>query len=254
MKLALDRYAHLNSLIHQWEQRSKLVGLLSLIFAFSFVETLPLLPFMVVVTGILYRLSELPFNFWLSRLRYPGFFIVVIVIFLPFFAGDTPLWEWGGLKIMQEGGEAVILIVTRFLCILTVSLVLFGTAPFPTSLQAMRSLGIPSELVDMALLAYRYLEELGETRVRMQRAMQLRGFQSTRFSRRQLNLLAGLTGSLLVRSYDRSKRVYQAMLLRGYGQVTSHKSLQQCDRQSLVLTGLFVVISLIFFWFEIVGM
>ena len=34
MKLGLDQYANLDSPIHRWEQRSKLVALIALIFAF----------------------------------------------------------------------------------------------------------------------------------------------------------------------------------------------------------------------------
>lgn len=69
----------------------------------------------------------------------------------------------------------------------------------------------------MTLLAYRYLEELGEMLTTMQRAMKLRGFQPRQFSSRNLRIFAQLTGSILIRSYERSQRVYQAMILRGYG-------------------------------------
>ncbi|MGB7521136.1 MAG: energy-coupling factor transporter transmembrane component T, partial [Spirulinaceae cyanobacterium] len=51
-----------------------------------------------------------------------------------------------------------------------------------------------------------------------QRAMKMRGFKNKKFSLRNLKILASLTGSLLVSSYEKSKRVYQAMILRGYGQ------------------------------------
>lgn len=217
MKLALDRYAYLDSPIHRWQQRSKLVALLALIFAFTFVEKLILLPAMIVVTLVLYALSRLPLSFLLTRLRYPGFFIVAVVVLLPFVAGDTVIFSLGSLTVRQEGCLAVLLIATRFLCILTVSLVLFGTAPFLASIKAMRSLGLPNAIGDMILLSYRYLEEFGETLTTMQRAMRLRGFQAKCLNRRTLKVLAQLAGSLLVRSYDQSKRVYQAMILRGYG-------------------------------------
>ncbi|NES82832.1 MAG: cobalt ECF transporter T component CbiQ, partial [Moorea sp. SIO2B7] len=210
-------YAHLDSPIHRWEQGSKLIALLALIFAFAFVEQLILLPAMIVVTTILYWVSQLPFSFLLRRLRYPGFFILAVVISLPFVAGDTVIFNLGMLSLKQEGCVSLLLIVTRFICILTVSLILFGTAPFLTSIKAMRSLGLPDVIVDMMLLSYRYLEELGDTLKNMQIAMQMRGFQRKSFSRRNLKVLAELTGTLIVRSYDQSKRVYQAMILRGYG-------------------------------------
>lgn len=217
MKLGLDTYADLDSVIHRWEQRSKLVAMIALMFAFAFVDTLILLPAMILVTAILYKLSGLPLSFLRQRLRYPGLFILVVVILIPFVTQGTVLLDLGFVSITVEGIRTVLLVATRFLCILTVGLVLFGTAPFLTSVQAMRSLRLPAIMVDMTLLAYRYLEELGETRLTMQRASHLRGFRSNRLNFHTLRTLSGLAGSLIIHSYDRSERVYQAMRLRGYG-------------------------------------
>ena len=248
MKLVLDKYAYLDSPIHRWEQNSKLLALLTLIFAFAFVQKLTLLIPMIVVTSILYNLSRLPLIFLLNRLRYPGFFILAVVIFIPFIAGETVIWQWGILAIKQEGCLAVLLIVTRFFCILTVSLVLFGTAPFLKSIRAMQGLGLPQIMIDMMLLSYRYLEELGEMLITMQRAMRLRGFNFHDFSSRNLRMIADLAGSLLVRSYEQSKRVYQAMILRGYGNNRQHKLLQivnlKQDLLSLITCIIVMIISL----------
>ena len=253
MRLTIDRYAYLDSPIHRWQQNYKLVGLISLIFAFSFVQKIILLPIIVVITAVIFYLSNLPLSFLLSRLRYPGWFILTIVVLLPFLAGDTVIFQWGWLSIKQEGVRASIVVSVRFFCILTVSLVLFGTAPFLSSIKSMRSLGLPQVMVDMTLLAYRYLEELGNMLTTMQRAIRLRGFQYKKFSRRNLRILAQLTGSLLIRSYERSNRVYQAMILRGYGYKftpvdrNNKKRFSQIDRQNLpiTLTTVIMAISLI---------
>jgi cobalt/nickel transport system permease protein len=247
MKLALDRYAHLDSPIHRWEQRSKIVALFALIFAFAFVKQLVLLPGMIVVTVMLLVLSRLPLAFVLDRLRYPGLFIAAVVIFLPFVAGETVLWQWGWLSLRQEGCIATIAIATRFTCIITVSLILFGTAPFLTTIRALRSLGLPHTIVDMMLLSYRYIEEFGTTLTTMQRAMRLRGFQANRLNRRNLDRMASLAGSLLVRSYERSQRVYEAMILRGYGTAPGHQrriwlsQIQPTDAIALVSTLILAV-------------
>ena len=216
MKLALDQYAHLDSPLHHWPQPLKLIALGSLIFAFAFVETLTLLPVMFLITAILFGLSQLPLRFLISRLQYPGIFIAAVVLVLPLVSGETVLWEWGGLAIREEGLLSVLLIVTRFVCILTISLILFGTAPFLSSIKAMRALGLPTIIVDMTLLSYRYLESFGDTLTTMQRAMKLRGFNSHQFSPRNAKRLASLMGSLLVRSYEQSQQVYHGMILRGY--------------------------------------
>ena len=242
MKLVLDRYAALDSPLHRWQQGYKLVGLLSLIFAFAFVQNVWLLPIMVLITSILFALSRIPYSFLLKRLRYPSWFILTVIIFLPFISGSEPIFQLGYLTIKAEGCWQALLISVRFFCILTVSLVLFGTAPFLSSIKAMRSLGLPRVIVDMTLLSYRYLEELGEILTTMQRAMKLRGFQAKGFSRRNLEVYARLTGSILIRSYDRSLRIYQAIILRGYGSNPSsskvrHKSKpNQSDRHSLLAT------------------
>ncbi|MEQ8754194.1 MAG: cobalt ECF transporter T component CbiQ [Coleofasciculus sp. G1-WW12-02] len=255
MKHGLDFYANLDSSIHRWEPRCKLIGLFSLIFAFSFVEHLSLLPGLLMVTLVYYRLSRLPLSFLRSRLRYPGFFLLTITLLLPFTVGSTVIVQIGILSLYKEGIVALALIATRFLCILTVSLILFGTAPFLSTVKAMRSLGLPAVLADMTLLTYRYIEQFGEDLIKMKRAMQLRGFRATRLSRRNLNVLASLVGSLLVRSYNQSQQVYQAMILRGYGYTLKHRkppsSINRVSRGDLIAVGITLAIALGFVVAEI---
>jgi cobalt/nickel transport system permease protein len=241
MKHALDTYAHLDSPIHRWEPRCKLVALFALIFAFSFVQQLSLLPVMIAVTIAYFIASKLPVSFLLTRLRYPGFFLAAIAILLPFTVGDTILFQLGFLALRVEGLIALYLIATRFICILTISLILFGTAPFLTHIKAMRSLGLPSLLADMMLLSYRYIEQFGNDLKTMQRAMRLRGFRASKLSFRNLSVLASLAGSLLVRSYDQSEQVYKAMSLRGYGQAPPRRrrkefKMRRRDAIALILT------------------
>ena len=247
MKLILDRYAYLDSPIHRWQQSYKLIGLLTLIFAFAFVQNIWLLPIMVVVTTVLFSLSKIPVSFLIKRLRYPSWFILAVVFFLPFISGETVVLQLGVLTVKSEGCWQALLISVRFFCILTVSLVMFGTAPFLSSIKAMRSLGLPKVIVDMSLLSYRYLEELSETLTTMQRAMKLRGFQSKGFTKRNLQVFSQLTGSILIRSYDRSLRIYQAMILRGYGSEAPHKKkpikerMIVRDRLSIVATLMAII-------------
>ena len=135
---------------------------------------------------------------------------------MPFSSGETVLFQWGFLSIKEEGCLRLLLLLSRFLCILSLTLVLFGTASFIHSLKAMRSLGISSIIIDMMLLTYRYLEELSDRLTSRQKAIRLRGFNPAKFNRRNLKTIAQLTGSLLIDSYEHSLRVYQAMILRGY--------------------------------------
>jgi cobalt/nickel transport system permease protein len=217
VRLGLDEHAHLDSQLHRWESKYKLVGLAALIFAFSFVQDLRLLPAMLAVTAALYAVSRLPFSFLMTRLRYPGFFLLFLAILLPFLSGRTVVLNIGPLALRQEGCLDLLLIVAKFVSILTTGLVLFGTAPFLTTIKAMRALGLPSILADMTLFSYRYIHEIGHDLETMEMAMGLRGFRTGRLGGRTLGVLASLAGSILVRSYEQSERVYKAMILRGYG-------------------------------------
>jgi len=216
-QLGLDEYAHLQSPIHQWEVRYKLVGLLALVIAFSFVRDIWLLPGMYLITILIFRLSNLPWSYLITRLKLPGYFLLALAIMLPLISGQTIVWQLGPIAVRLEGLQALILIVSRFVCIITLTLVLFGTASFMTSIKGLRAVGLPSLLADMILLTYRYLFEMSNDLNTMRVAIRLRGFNGRNLNRHNLTVLASLVGSLLVRSYEQSERVYKAMILRGYG-------------------------------------
>lgn len=218
MHLHIDQYAHLNSPIHRWNPRFKFLSLLALMLAFSFVQDLRLVPVMLLVTVLIFAISRLPLTFLLHRMRYPGIFLAVLIVILPLFTGQTEIVQLGFLSVKSEGVAYMLLVVGRFLSILTVSLVLFGTSSFLTTVTTMRSLGIPALLTDILMLTVRYIFELADALTRMQRAMTLRGFTLSGLNQRGITQLARLLGSLFIRSYEQAERVYKAMALRGYGE------------------------------------
>ena len=238
MKLGLEQFAHLDSPIHRWAPTLKLIGLGTLIFAFSCVQTLMVLPGMIAITAGLFWLSHLPLGFWWQRLKLPGLFLIGVIIALPFLSGETPLFEWGFLRLYQEGIYTVALISVRFVCILTLGLILFGTAPFLKIISALRGLGLPPLLADMILLSYRYIYEIGDYFQSMKKAVKLRGFRSDRPNLKTLRTLSSLAGSLIIRSYEQSEQVYKAMLMRGYGQQHTAAKRDRFRIQDWILFGM----------------
>ena len=219
--IGIDAYCHLDSPIHRWDARAKLVSLFVLMLVFASIDRLFLLPVMLAVSGLAYAMSRLPLSFWRDRLRWPGTVLLAIALILPFAGGETELWRLGPIAIYGEGLLALVQISARILTLLTLGLVLFGTTPFPTLIRTARSLGLPGILADMTLLSYRYLYELGGYLNAMQTALRLRGLRLTRLNRKQLPIVAATIGTLLVRSYEQSERVYSAMRLRGYSRASA---------------------------------
>lgn len=237
----LDEHADLISPIHNWDGRYKLIGILTIIFAFATVGNVWLLIPMLLVTLVLYRLTKLPWSFLRHRLEFPGFFILFLVIFLPFVAGETILASFGPFDIRQEGLAQAAVVAVRFFCILTLAIVVFGTDSFINSIKAMRALYFPDILADMVLLTYRYLFEISTYFQTMRTAARMRGFR-TEFSLASLTTLTSLLGHMLVRSYEQSERVYKAMVLRGYGGVPVKQQLYSATQSdTLKLVGAIAV-------------
>ncbi|MEM6450026.1 MAG: cobalt ECF transporter T component CbiQ [Cyanobacteria bacterium P01_D01_bin.105] len=257
MSLAsIDSYVGGRSPLHLWTPRLKLLGLGCLMFAFAAIRHLPLVVPMLGTTALIYALSGLPLAFLLKRLRYPGLFILTVVLILPLTSGETVLWQWGLFALRQEGIMAMTLVVSRFVCILTLGFVLLGTTPFVTLLRSLRALGLPTLLTDMTLLTYRYLFETADMLSTMQRSMRLRGFGHTKrrwlsLQKQDLQRLVGLLATLLIRSYERAERIYTAMRLRGYGRLKHPPARANVDAASACLTGAAVAIAIIFVAIEV---
>ncbi|SDB07897.1 cobalt/nickel transport system permease protein [Desulfonatronum thiosulfatophilum] len=215
---AMSGTAH-HSFLHRWDPRLKLVALLLLAFTFSFIDNLRVLPAMVGITLAIVLLSGYPLRLLLRRLRYPSLIVLFLVLLLPFISGYTALLEWRGLRVTTEGLQAALLVTTRFFCILSLAVVFLGTTPLLVNIKAIQAMGLPYIMADMALLVVRYIEVLSADLRRMRISMRLRGHAEQSFSWKNLRTMAWLTGSLILRSYERSQSVYKAMRLRGYGHV-----------------------------------
>jgi cobalt/nickel transport system permease protein len=89
------------------------------------------------------------------------------------------------------------------------TLALTGIAPF---CQALERLGLPRVFVLQVASLHRYAFVLMEEAFRMLRARELRAHGQSL----SMTEFASLAGSLLLRAWDRARRVHQAMLARGF--------------------------------------
>jgi cobalt/nickel transport system permease protein len=104
-----------------------------------------------------------------------------------------------------------------------VAIVLAATTTFPDLLVAMRALKLPRLLVAVIGLMWRYLFVLVDEVMRLMRAREARsGEPPERVGRIggsiawRARVTGGMAGNLMLRSFDRSERIYAAMASRGY--------------------------------------
>lgn len=134
------------------------------------------------------------------------------------------------------------------------AVVLASSTSFPDLLVAMRAIRIPKLLVAIFGLMWRYLFVFGDEALRLLRARAARSGQAVDNALKPGGSLAwrarvtgGMAGSLFLRAFDRSDRIYSAMLSRGYdGEVRSLPLPPLQPRHTLILaTGLVLLIGLL---------
>lgn len=242
----LDRHSALDSPVHRLEARCRLVGFAALIASFALLRSPALLAAAVTVAIAAVFFSRLPWSFVVRRLRAPMGLVLLLGIVLVLAPGDAVLARWGVVAIYSDGLRQVGVIVTKLAAIGAVGLVLFGTAPLPTSVVAMRRLGLPSLLADMMVFSLRALPEIGVDIGTMRTAAAMRGvcWQRRRpGAPSRLGTLARMVGSLFVISNARAEQVHRAMSLRGYSGDAPLGPARPIDAASATFVALAVVVA-----------
>lgn len=124
---------------------------------------------------------------------------------------------WAVLALERSGGWDRIALLMTLKCnaIVLVSTALLSTSRVVSLVHAMHHLSVPGKLVHLFFFSYRYVHVIADEYGRLRNGMKLRGFVP-KTDLRTYRTMAYLVGNLFVKSYDRSNRVYRAMLCRGF--------------------------------------
>jgi cobalt/nickel transport system permease protein len=238
----LDPYRHSHSPVHQLDGRVKFVLAVAFILTCSLTPVSAWAVYILLLALILSIeiLSTLGVRYVHKRalLAAPFVLAALPVIFTVDGAKlfSFPLGTWT-LTASVEGLERFVSIAFKSWLSVQAAIVLAAATPFPELLQAMRSVRIPRLLVAMFGLTWRYIFVLVDEALRLMRARAARSGVNRDFrppestsgqrerSRRahegggiiwRAQVAGGMAGSLFLRGFDRSDRIYTAMLSRGY--------------------------------------
>ena len=137
--------------------------------------------------------------------------IVLIGIFNPFL--DTRIAFAIGEISISSGWISFFSIVLRGLMGVQAIIILARCVGFYEICGSMRKIGVPKIMVSQMQFTYRYIIVIIEEAINMDRARKARGFGKKNYP---LKLWGVLIGQLLIRSYERAKRIHMAMLARGF--------------------------------------
>ncbi len=231
----LDRLAYLDTAVHRIDPRAKVITTLVFIVcvvSFGKYEVLPMVPF-VLYPVVLATEGDLPLGFLLRKIVTVAPFAVLVGIFNPLLDREVIAYL-GGVGI-SGGWISFSSILLRFFLTTIAALVLIATTSFSGVCVGLGKLGLPDVLVTQLLLLYRYIFVLGEETMRMARARALRSFKGHGMG---LAVYGQILGHLLLRTYARATRVYQAMLARGFdGRVRILRELHFTMRDAAFVFG-----------------
>jgi len=210
-----ERYSRLESPIHRWDPRARILSLFVLIFSIALAGSIlqALVGFCASFSLIL--ISRLPLAHVARFMKWPVIFLLPLVIFLPFTTEGDRLFAFQFISPSIQGIYLGQLFLIRGLGAALLALLIVGTAPFTITIKALQDMGLPGSLTQIFLFAYRYIFLLNEEFQTMSRSLQCKGFLK-RSDLKTARILAMAFAMLLIRSYERSEDVFHAMLSRGY--------------------------------------
>jgi cobalt/nickel transport system permease protein len=225
-----DRYHHGHSPLHRLDPRVKVVLTVAFIisnvlladgawFAFA-------LAWLIVLAANVISGLGWTFTFRRSFIALPFALAAVSSIFE---IHGNPLAQWHifmwTLIPTDAGLLRFVSILIRSWLSVQAAILLVAVTPFPDLIHALEHLRVPKIITTIIAFLYRYLFVLTDEVLRLMRARQARsaaapGQRSGGSVGWRANVTGNMVGQLFLRSYERSDRIYNAMLARGYtGQI-----------------------------------
>ncbi len=204
-----------DSLLHRADPAVKILGalLLTLIVAVSSSLATPvagLVLGLMLATG-----ARLPLAPLYKRLLAVNLFTLLLWTTLPLTGGGEAITSLGPLNLSTRGIGLALLITFKTNSIVLILTALTATSSILEIGHSLERLHLPHKLILLLLTTYRYLGLIEQEYQRLRRSAALRCF-STSTNLHTYRTYGYLIGMTLIRSYDRSRRIHKAMLMRGF--------------------------------------
>jgi cobalt/nickel transport system permease protein len=257
---AFDRYHETESFLHRLDPRVKAVGTVVFILSNALLPDGAWIAFgfswlFLLIANLLSKLG-IGFTFKRSLVALPFALIALTVLFSipgkPLSTFHFLLWD---VTITDAGLLRFVSILIRSWLSVQMAILLVAVVRFPDLIHALEHLRVPAILTTIIAFLYRYLFVLADEVFRLMRARQSRsaaapGKKSGGSLAWRAGVAGHMAGQLFLRSYERSDRVYNAMLARGYAghmETINPHELRRHDYMTMAL----VLVAILFF--QLVG-
>lgn len=234
----LDALAVRDTSLTRLDPRAKLVATLLFIVtvvSFDRYSVAALLPLALFPT-VLAAQGDVPARLLLRTVWLAAPFALMVGIFNPVL-DRAPMLALPGLEI-SGGWVSFASIGVRFgLTAAAATVLVAGTGMHPLC-AALARLGVPRAFTVQLLFLHRYLFVLAGEALRMSAARDLRAGDHSRMG---LAVYASLLGHLLLRAFERARRIHQAMLARGFDGELRLADSMRWQRTDTLFVGLWCV-------------
>jgi cobalt ECF transporter T component CbiQ len=216
--LFAEESARRPGLLQALDPRVRVIGLLSLVIAVVACRRIEVIAGLLLLAVALAALSRISLvllaqRLWTVVLGFTG------IIALPalFLTPGRPLLVLPGFgpAISEQGLRTVVLLILRVETAATYTTLLMLCTPWMQTLKALRSLGMPGEMIAVMAMTHRYIFLLLETVGQMFDARQSRIVGALPRAE-QRRMIARTAGVLMSKSSELGQEAYLAMMSRGF--------------------------------------
>ncbi len=210
-----ETFAQGDSFLHRRDPRGKIVAMSCFTAVVALLQSFPPLLAASVCSFLLLLAARLPWAALGRRLLLVNGFTLFLWISLPLTYGGEETVHLGSLALSGGGIRLAALITLKTNIIIAAILALLTTSTIAELGSALDRMRFPKKICFILLYSYRYVFVIHQEYMRLYRAARMRSFSpaTTMHTYRTFAYLFGMT---MVKSYNRSQRVHQAMLLRGF--------------------------------------
>lgn len=235
---SLEQLAGRDTWVHRLHPAVKLLSALAVlltVMSFGRYEIARIIPF-VFYPAVLMAASETHYGLLNKRAALALPFCLIAGVSNIIFDRDIALML-GNIPVSFGTLSFVSILLKTYLCVMA-ALILVATTPMRQLTSAMRTLRVPRIFITVFEMTYRYLGTLIEEAGALRTAYLLRSAQQKGVEARHMG---SFIGSLLIRSFDRAERVYDAMKCRGYALQHAYAQKQGLDRRDMIFLLLIVL-------------
>ena len=193
---------------------------------------------------ILIILNKISLGIIVRRIMIIFPFMILAGVLLPFFSDKGEPIEIMGFLVDSWGLNRFLEICMKASLSVISLTILLETTAFPDILKGLELLRVPQFMIFIISFIYRYFIIILKEGKRMKIARDARSRDGSFLW--QLKTIGSILGQLFIRSFERSERIYQAMVVRGYsGSIRTVTTFRVSAKEIIFLTGACVGLSII---------